>query len=52
MRALLVGCGKMGGYHLISIRAAESIESVSVVEPHRLSKELLQNETHFLSLRE
>lgn len=52
MRVVLVGCGKMGGYHLNAIRNFEVVDSVSVVEPGELSKELLNNEVHFSSLQE
>lgn len=52
MRVVLVGCGKMGGYHLNAIRNFEVVDSVSIVEPGELSKKLLNNETHFSSLQE
>ena len=52
MRVILVGCGKMGSYHLNAIRNFEIVDSVSVVEPGELSKKLLNNETHFSSLQE
>ena len=52
MTVILVGCGKMGSYHLNAIRNFEIVDSVSVVEPGELSKKLLNNETHFSSLQE
>lgn len=52
MNLMLVGCGKMGGYHLNAIRNFDIIKSISVVEPGSLSKDLMRNETHFSSLEE
>ena len=45
MNLMLVGCGKMGGYHLNAIRNFDIIKSISVVEPGSLSKDLMRNET-------
>ena len=52
MNLMLVGCGKMGGYHLNAIRNFDIIKSISVVEPGSLSKDLMRNEIHFSSLEE
>lgn len=50
MNVILVGLGKMGGYHLNAIRKFDIINKISIVETGKLSKELSDNEVVFESL--